>query len=155
MKTIKKNNKGFSLVELIVVILIMAIIAVALAPQVMKWVDESKISADNSNRATIKGAVDAAVADYMHEVGAIPASGYTFRIYEDKLTDKDGNEIEDTNIDIANPTGMEDYIAQVLNEQYLGVEQADGGCFRVEITKTGAVNVFIADASGVNVSGAN
>ena len=32
----KRNNKGFSLVELIVVILIMAVIAVALAPQVMK-----------------------------------------------------------------------------------------------------------------------
>ncbi|MCI5848904.1 MAG: type II secretion system GspH family protein, partial [Lachnoclostridium sp.] len=39
MKRTKKNNKGFSLVELIVVVLIMAIIAVALAPQVMKWVN--------------------------------------------------------------------------------------------------------------------
>jgi len=40
------NNKGFSLVELIVVVLIMAIIAVALAPQVMKWVENSRISTD-------------------------------------------------------------------------------------------------------------
>lgn len=46
MKRTKKNNKGFSLVELIVVVLIMAIIAVALAPQVMKWVNESRISTD-------------------------------------------------------------------------------------------------------------
>ena len=45
----KKNNKGFSLVELIVVVLIMAIIAVALAPQVMKWVENSRISTDCSN----------------------------------------------------------------------------------------------------------
>lgn len=42
----KMNNKGFSLVELIVVVLIMAIIAVALAPQVMKWVENSRISTD-------------------------------------------------------------------------------------------------------------
>ena len=42
----KMNNKGFSLVELIVVVLIMAIIAVALAPQVMKWVDNSRLSTD-------------------------------------------------------------------------------------------------------------
>lgn len=42
----KNNNKGFSLVELIVVVLIMAIIAVALAPQVMKWVDNSKLATD-------------------------------------------------------------------------------------------------------------
>ena len=42
----KTNNKGFSLVELIVVVLIMAIIAVALAPQVMKWVGNSKKATD-------------------------------------------------------------------------------------------------------------
>ena len=40
------KNKGFSLVELIVVVLIMAIIAVALAPQILKWVDNSRVSAD-------------------------------------------------------------------------------------------------------------
>jgi len=45
----KMNNKGFSLVELIVVVLIMAIIAVALAPQVMKWVDNSRRSTDEDN----------------------------------------------------------------------------------------------------------
>lgn len=49
MKKMRKNNKGFSLVELIVVVLIMAIIAVALAPQVMKWVGTSKESTDISN----------------------------------------------------------------------------------------------------------
>jgi len=47
MKNLRKDNKGFSLVELIVVVLIMAIIAVALAPQILKWVNNSRISADN------------------------------------------------------------------------------------------------------------
>lgn len=53
MKKMRKNNKGFSLVELIVVVLIMAIIAVALAPQVMKWVGTSKTSTDVSNYDTL------------------------------------------------------------------------------------------------------
>ena len=53
MKKMRKNNKGFSLVELIVVVLIMAIIAVALAPQVMKWVGKSKESTDVSNYNSI------------------------------------------------------------------------------------------------------
>lgn len=44
----KKNNKGFSLVELIVVVLIMGIIAVALAPQVIKWVEKSRKASDAS-----------------------------------------------------------------------------------------------------------
>lgn len=61
----KKDNKGFSLVELIVVILIMGIIAVALAPQVMKWVGKSAESTDESNAATIKSAVQAAVTDFV------------------------------------------------------------------------------------------
>jgi len=49
MKKTKKNNKGFSLVELIVVILIMAILGVALAPQVMRWVNNSRMATDASN----------------------------------------------------------------------------------------------------------
>ena len=72
----KKNNKGFSLVELIVVILIMAIIAVALAPQVMKWVGRSSESTDENNTATIKSAVSTAVADYQAEKGTVPAAKY-------------------------------------------------------------------------------
>jgi type IV pilus assembly protein PilA len=64
----KMNNKGFSLVELIVVVLIMAIIAVALAPQVMKWVENSRKSNDIENynalveAANIAGTDEAVVA---------------------------------------------------------------------------------------------
>jgi len=54
----KMNNKGFSLVELIVVVLIMAIIAVALAPQVMKWVENSRKSTDSSNYDSIYSAAN-------------------------------------------------------------------------------------------------
>ena len=71
----KKNNKGFSLVELIVVVLIIGVIAVALAPQVMKWVGESKTNTDNNNAATLKSIVQAALADWQKDGGSIPASG--------------------------------------------------------------------------------
>ena len=65
MKKLKKNNKGFSLVELIVVVLIIAIIAVALAPQVIKWVDQARKNTIKSNQATIKSAISTAVAEFM------------------------------------------------------------------------------------------
>jgi len=58
------KNKGFSLVELIVVILIMAIIAVSLAPQVMKWVDKSRQARDASNYDALYAAAQIAVTEY-------------------------------------------------------------------------------------------
>ena len=50
----REDNRGFSLIELIVVVLIMAIIAVALAPQVMKWVENSRVASDLDMRANIE-----------------------------------------------------------------------------------------------------
>lgn len=63
MKKTKKNNKGFSLVELIVVVLIMAIIAVALAPQVMKWVGNSKVGTDISNYDSLVANIQLAMTE--------------------------------------------------------------------------------------------
>ncbi len=77
----KMNNKGFSLVELIVVVLIMAIIAVALAPQVMKWVENSRQSTDMQNFDSIYGAVSAAVVEEA-VYGEIPAGGYNITFDE-------------------------------------------------------------------------
>lgn len=59
----KKNNKGFSLVELIIVIAIMAILAGALAPALIKYINKSRRSADISNADTIRTAVQTAMSD--------------------------------------------------------------------------------------------
>lgn len=56
MKKENMNNKGFSLVELIIVIAIMAILIVVLAPQYLKYVEKSRLAAD---QASIQGYIDA------------------------------------------------------------------------------------------------
>ena len=63
MKKMKMNNKGFSLVELIIVIAIMAILAGALAPALIKYIASSRRSADVNNANTIATAINAALQD--------------------------------------------------------------------------------------------
>lgn len=57
------NNKGFSLVELIIVIAIMAVLVGVLAPQYLKYVSNSKVSTDITNAGNINTAVSAGIAD--------------------------------------------------------------------------------------------
>jgi type IV pilus assembly protein PilA len=57
------GNKGFSLVELIIVIAIMAVLMAVLAPQLIKYVEKSRIQADDSAAAEILNAVRIALTD--------------------------------------------------------------------------------------------
>ncbi|MGN0435559.1 MAG: type II secretion system protein [Wujia sp.] len=59
----KKNNKGFSLVELIIVIAIMAILAGAIAPALIRYIDKSRRSNDVSAAKTIDTAVSTALGN--------------------------------------------------------------------------------------------
>lgn len=63
MKKENMNNKGFSLVELIIVIAIMAILIVVLAPQYLKYVERSRNSTDLQNARSIMTAVETYAAD--------------------------------------------------------------------------------------------
>jgi type IV pilus assembly protein PilA len=60
----KMDNKGFSLVELIIVIAIMAILVGILAPQFIKYVEQSRQSGDLQGVDEVKTAVETVVADY-------------------------------------------------------------------------------------------
>lgn len=75
----KRNNKGFSLVELIVVIAIMIVLVAVLAPVFTKYVEQSRRATDVQNANSIAeavltdatdGTLDAALADATN-------SGYT------------------------------------------------------------------------------
>lgn len=59
----KKNNKGFTLVELVVVVAILAILVGLLAPQYTKYVEKSRQSADATNVDNIVRTVQIAATE--------------------------------------------------------------------------------------------
>lgn len=70
----KKNNKGFTLVELVVVVAILAILVGLLAPQYTKYVERSRKAADVANLDSLVKAVEVAVADNVYS-DLVPATG--------------------------------------------------------------------------------
>lgn len=75
MKKFKENNKGFSLVELIVVIAIMVVLIAVLGSTILGYVEKSKYSKDISALDSINTAVKTFVGD--------PATGTSGSIYTD------------------------------------------------------------------------
>lgn len=59
------GNKGFSLVELIIVVAIMAILIGVMAPQLMKYVERSRVSKDTQAVDTVHTAIVTAMLDPM------------------------------------------------------------------------------------------
>jgi type IV pilus assembly protein PilA len=81
LKEKKLNNSGFSLVELIIVIAIMAVLIGVLAPQYLKYVEKSRKSADLDNYQAVITAVQVYYSD---PANALPAAGdYNFVIDAD------------------------------------------------------------------------
>lgn len=88
-----KNNKGFSLVELIVVIAIMAVLVGVLAPTLLRYVEKSRVQKDDSAVAEVVQAVKIALADEdindecaANDTVVVTASGYTVNVAKEGAT---------------------------------------------------------------------
>ncbi|MDE7284687.1 MAG: type II secretion system GspH family protein [Lachnospiraceae bacterium] len=68
------NNKGFSLVELIIVIAIMVILIAVLAPQYLRYVEKSRVASDQNTIVEYINAMQTIAADPDISLTA-PASG--------------------------------------------------------------------------------
>ncbi len=70
----KMNNKGFSLIELIIVIAIMAVLVAIIAPNLTKYLGKSKSQTDKTNldeiKKQFKNAISDAATDEITDVAA-------------------------------------------------------------------------------------
>lgn len=127
----QRKNRGFSLVELIVVVLIMGIIAVSLAPQVMKWVSTAKKSSDAHIKDNLKSVGQVAVADFQAEGNTLSAASYAITSGGVKVAGGGA----DPN------TGMLVLLDGYLGGEYPKVQNETGKIFQIEIGSGGAVTV--------------
>lgn len=83
LKEKKKDNKGFTLVELVIVVAILAILVGILAPQYTKYVEKSRKAADVSNLENLVTAFKTAASDGTDQ---IPAGEYKITITQSNST---------------------------------------------------------------------
>ena len=67
-----KTKKGFTLIELIAVLVIMAIIALIVTPLVMNIIRKARISADKRSIDAYGRSIELAVASYLLDNGKFP-----------------------------------------------------------------------------------
>lgn len=93
LKERKKDNKGFTLVELVIVIAILAILVGLLAPQYTKYVEKSRKAADASNLDEMVKVVKVYAADPAND---LEAGDYTITIANTKPATGDCTTVSST-----------------------------------------------------------
>ena len=109
----KKDNKGFTLVELVIVIAILAILVGILAPQYTKYVEKSRKSADASNLENMVRSIEIAAAD---SEGTLAPSTYTITIADDETTI---TAVETATNSTTNKTAAENILKKTLGDNVL------------------------------------
>lgn len=151
----KMNNKGFSLIELIIVIAIMAVLVAVIAPNLTQYIGSSKKKTDASNADTIKSVINTALSDYStagshdsskvvagedHDVVTSVANeadivNYTTvnDIVQAGETDKGTGDTDQLSWEYKVFEGLESYISQENGKSVVKCKQ-DGKHYEVEIT---------------------
>ena len=161
----KKDNKGFTLVELVVVIAILAILVGLLAPQYTKYVEKARKSSDASNLENMVKAVEVAIADtdentrvtegtYTITIAATatPANG---KAVGTTVTEKDTKAVANVEKAIATVVGSTWY-ETVLKSKNWGTN-SDNISATIKVEKDGAFSVTyspkdLADMTGTKVT---
>ena len=140
----KKDNKGFTLVELVIVVAILAILVGLLAPQYTKYVEKSRKSADASNLENMVKAVEIAAADASE---SIPVGTYTITIGASATTvAKTNGDGDASKVDAA----IKEFVDKnYANTAYKSKKWSDAGSeanlvATIEVDKDGATTVSYA-----------
>lgn len=143
-----KNNKGFSLVELIIVIAIMAILVGVMAPQLIKYIEKTNVSSDTQLCDTVKGAITTAMMDpavVTNPSASLPSEGVELQVAN----------IADSDDDTTFPGAVKEIIgfspSQI--ETQLKSSAKNGGTVKFEIVGSNSVHVWIDGSDNTGKKG--
>ncbi len=112
----KTTKKGFTLIELIVVIAIIAVLAAILVPAMLGYIRKSKVSSANSAAATLYKGINTALTELDEAGGFIADNDYTSLTVTPGGTVPAGYDFEDAVTKFAKiPTGAD--IAYTIDSQ--------------------------------------
>lgn len=145
----KKTNKGFSMVELIIVIAIMAILAGALAPALIKYINKSRLSTDVQNAQTIATSIQTAIANesVYDEVGGTDS---TFQVNATNPINSFTGAATHACFDDAFSSAMSNKGAKVKSKKDMEGVQITGQAYLVEMNFSAGkdeINVYVGTAA--------
>ena len=144
----KNTNAGFSLVELIVVIAIMAILVAVLAPTLISKIEDSRVSTDISTISEVRQAVVDSLATeavYDNIVPTKTTDGNTTAVYTIAMTDCTVAEVSGapTNADVSK---LKDELDTIIGSfKFKSKELKDTTQIKITVTEKGKV---IAEPNG-------
>ena len=127
----KKNNKGFTLVELVIVVAILAILVGLLAPQYTKYVEKSRKAADVDNMNEMVKAVQVYEADTDNDTLTPSETAYTITMTATTTTVSD-----------ALKKAVEEYVPDYASKKLKSKKWGTAGIKAdITVTKDGKITV--------------
>lgn len=126
------NNKGFSLVELIIVIAIMVVLIAVLAPQYLKYVEKSRVASDQTTIVNYIDAMQVIAAD--PDITLDSSKSYTL-----------------TNGSSATITVSSDLASELTSQGMLDASAAAGGKLQSTAYSSANLNIVLKYNTGTKI----
>lgn len=124
---VNRGNKGFSLVELIVVVLILGVLAAGVSPQITNWIEKAKAGKDNAYAGQVSKIVETLAMEHISN-NDLDSNEAVYAL-TDTVTKVSGGGSQDLSSEI---------IAMIGSDECKAPEQRSKSKFTITITPNGS-----------------